>query len=231
MGSVNEFDPNVAADGSDDQSGPAAGGRRRLWRARNVVAALAALPVLALGGWPGGSSPAPQDPPQTVVTTAQVGDPVRVRIPRIKIDAKLQALRIDAATSELQPPDHGSAGWYKAGPEPGEPGRAVIAGHLDSTEGPDVFWPLKTAHKGDKIVIDTIGGAKLSFVVTSVELHRRDAFPTSRVYGGPRKKTELRLITCGGEYVKSKGGYQSNVIVFAVPAADAAKSAKAATTN
>jgi hypothetical protein len=180
-----------------------------------LLVALAALPVLFLGGWNDGSPAPAAEGPGDMVTAAQEGDPVRVRVPRLKIDAGMQVLDIDQATAELQPPDYGTAGWYKAGPEPGEPGRAVIAGHLDSADGPDVFHPLKKARKGDKIVVDTAEGRKLTFVVTGVELHRRDAFPTDRVYGGPRKAAELRLITCGGEYVKSKGGYQSNVIVFA----------------
>ena len=221
---MTEFDPSVAEDGSED--GPEPGPGRWYRRPRNIVAALAALPVLLIGGWPGGSSEPPKDlPADTIVSAVQIADPVRVRMPRLKIDAGLEVLRIDEKTAELQPPDYGSAGWYKAGPEPGEPGRAVIAGHLNSVKGPDVFWPLKKSRAGDRIVIDTVDGKKLDFVVTAVELHRRDAFPTSRVYGGPRKDAELRLITCGGEYVKSAGGYQSNVIVFAVPA----PAAKAAT--
>ena len=204
-----------AADGPEEISGPSAGARRIL-RPRNVLAALAALPVLLIGGWGGGGPATPaQDAPVETVLAAQEGDPVRVRMPRLKIDAGMQVLEIDRVTSELAPPDYGTAGWYKAGPEPGEPGRAVVAGHRDSAKGPDVFHPLQKARKGDKIVVDTAEGEKVTFVVTGVELHRRDAFPTDRVYGGPRKAAELRLITCGGKYVKSKGGYQSNVIVFA----------------
>ncbi len=125
---------------------------------------------------------------------------------------------MDDKTKELQPPKYGKAGWYQAGPEPGEAGRAVIAGHLDSKKGPDVFYPLKKARKGDKIVVTTADGTKLTWVVQAVELHKRSKFPTSRVYGGDRKTPELRLITCGGSYEASKGGYQSNVVVFATPA-------------
>jgi hypothetical protein len=47
-----------------------------------------------------------------------------------------------------------------------------------------------------------------------VEQHAKDTFPTREVYGdteGP----ELRLITCGGSYDQSDGGYQSNVVVYA----------------
>lgn len=182
---------------------------------RTAAAAAAALPVLFIGGldWNSGSkAEASQGPVQI---GAQEAEPVRVRLDRLKIDAKMQPLVVDDVTQELQPPDYGQAGWYKAGPEPGELGRAVIAGHLDNKKGHDVFWPLKKAKKGDKIVVDTAEGKKITFVVQGVEVHKRSEFPTSRVYGGTREISELRLITCGGAYDKANGGYQSNVVVFA----------------
>ena len=56
----------------------------------------------------------------------------------MSISAKLAPLHL-GATGELVPPAYGVAGWYRAGPEPGELGRSVIAGHVDSRDGPDVF--------------------------------------------------------------------------------------------
>jgi LPXTG-site transpeptidase (sortase) family protein len=231
---VTLLDPQVVEGGPDSsESGPASGDRlRRIFRARNIVAALAALPVLLIGGWPGGDNdPAAPATPKTKFVASTQADPVRVLMPRLKINAGMQALHLDAKSSELLPPDYGIAGWYQAGPEPGEAGRAVIAGHLNSVKGPDVFWSLKDAKKGDEIIVETKDGTKLTFKVNLVELHRRDAFPTSRVYGGDRKNAELRLITCGGEYVKSKGGYQSNVVVFADPVSSEPPAKKAAKTE
>lgn len=212
-----EFDP--AGEGLEGRhEGQATGGRRWLnWR--TAAAAAAALPVLFVGGLDfSNGTPAQAGEAKTVTMAAQQADPVRVRLSRLKIDAKMQPLYVDDETQELQPPDYGKAGWYQAGPEPGEAGRAVIAGHLDSKKGPDVFYPLEKARKGDKIVVTTADGTKLTWVVQAVELHKRSKFPTSRVYGGERKTPELRLITCGGSYEASKGGYQSNVVVFATPA-------------
>lgn len=204
--------PEPEVTDADENAAPA--GRKWLnWR--TAAAAAAALPVLFIGGldWSNGpSAEAAQGPAQI---GPQVADPVRVRLARLKIDAKMDPLYVDEITQELQPPDYGRAGWYKAGPEPGELGRAVIAAHLDNKKGHDVFWPLKKAKKGDKVVVDTADGKKLTFVVQGVEVHKRSEFPTGRVYGGPREVSELRLITCGGDYDKAKGGYQSNVVVFA----------------
>ncbi|MBA3744585.1 class F sortase [Sporichthya sp.] len=139
--------------------------------------------------------------------------PLRVRIPALRIDAALDPLQLDA-DDVLVPPPYGRAGWYEAGPEPGERGRAVIAGHVDSATGLDVFSALGRARAGDRIVIGAAGGSTLTFVVDSVGVYPRSAFPTDRVYGGPKRRAEIRLITCGGRYDRTQGGYQSNVIVF-----------------
>lgn len=139
--------------------------------------------------------------------------PHRVLVPRLGIDAALQPLRLDAK-GELMVPEFGRAGWYQAGPEPGEPGRAVIAGHVDNKTGPDVFARLGRARVGDRIKVLVADGSPVTFVVTSVEIHPRTRFPTERVYGtgGP---AEVRLITCAGRYDIRRDGYQDNVVVFA----------------
>ena len=40
------------------------------------------------------------------------------------------------------------------------------------------------------------------------------AFPTAEVYG-PTPDAQLRLITCGGDFDRSRRGYADNVVVFA----------------
>lgn len=142
---------------------------------------------------------------------AEAARPVRVLMPRLKIDAILDPLRLDSERV-LIPPKYGRAGWYAAGPEPGEAGRAVVAGHVDSKTGPDVFAALNRARTGDRIVVKLADGSTLRFVVERVEAHAQKRFPTAQVYGGPKKRAEIRLITCTGDYVN--GRYQDNLIVF-----------------
>ena len=43
------------------------------------------------------------------------------------------------------------AHWYALGPAPGEPGPAVIFGHVDTTKRPDVFYRLKDLRRGAEI--------------------------------------------------------------------------------
>jgi hypothetical protein len=139
--------------------------------------------------------------------------PVRVQVPALRIDAALDPLH-RSADGELVPPQYGRAGWYEAGPEPGERGPAVLAGHVDSRTGPDVFAELSRARAGDSVLVRLADGTTLVFVVDSVGVYPRDAFPTDRVYRGSHRRAQIRLITCGGPYDRSRGGYQDNVVVF-----------------
>lgn len=151
------------------------------------------------------------------VAAAPRGDlarPTRILLPRLGIDAALDPLYLNQKRV-LVPPRYGRAGWYKAGPEPGEGGRAVIAGHVDSKTGPDVFAALDRARRGDRILVRLADGSTVRFAVERVEQHAQSRFPTARVYGGPTSHAKLRLITCTGAYDRARGRYLDNLIVFA----------------
>ncbi len=143
-----------------------------------------------------------------------VAEPVRVRVPGIGVDSPLERLGVDAAGALEVPADHGRAGWFDGGPAPGDVGPAVLAGHVDSTAGPAVFWRLRDLTAGDEVLVDRADGTTARFTVTRVERHAKDAFPTDEVYG-PTPDAQLRLVTCGGEFDRSQRSYRDNVVVFA----------------
>ncbi|MEV6369229.1 class F sortase [Micromonospora musae] len=142
------------------------------------------------------------------------GEPSRVRVSRIGVDSPLTALGLDPAGALVPPTDFDLAGWYAGGPAPGDPGPAVLAGHLDSRHGPAVFARLGELRPGDTVEVRR-GGQWLSFRVTGALRTRKDRFPTSTVYG-PTPGAELRLITCGGDFDRRRRHYVENVVVFAV---------------
>jgi hypothetical protein len=144
----------------------------------------------------------------------QVADPVRLRIPAIGVDAPVEPLVVDAH-GVLPPPstNHGT-GWWRDGPEPGERGPAVIVGHVDSYRGPAVFFRLAELGPGDEILVDRRDGSTAVFVTQRVERHGKDTFPTRAVYGGT-PDSELRLITCGGEFDYTDRRYLDNIIAYA----------------
>jgi hypothetical protein len=106
------------------------------------------------------------------------------------------------------------AGWYAPGPRPGDPGSAVILGHVDSERGPAVFYRLRELRPGDEIVVTRADRSRVRFVVQRTEQYDKLRFPTDDVYY-PTLTSTLRLVTCGGVFDHSTGHYRSNIIVFA----------------
>ncbi|MEH0638681.1 class F sortase [Streptomyces bottropensis] len=141
--------------------------------------------------------------------------PVRLRIPAIGVDAPMTELSLDETGALRAPsPDMpGYAGWYGAGTPPGSAGTAVTAGHVDTPQGPGVFYHLGALAKGNTIEIIRSDRQTAVFTVDAVELYDKKAFPDEKVYGSSRR-SELRVITCGGPYAEETG-YQGNVVVFA----------------
>jgi sortase (surface protein transpeptidase) len=143
--------------------------------------------------------------------------PVRIEIPTIGVASRLDRLgRAPDKTVEV-PSRWEVAGWYAPGTRPGDPGSAVILGHVDSKRGPAVFFRLRELHQGDTVTIGRADGSSVRFVVQRTEQHPKARFPTDDVYY-PTLTPALRLVTCGGEFDATAGRYRSNLIVFATMA-------------
>jgi hypothetical protein len=204
----------------------------RRWPAARL-AAVALAGLLASGcGAPGRSpaaAPSPhsghvtREPPgvagfHSVRTYAQPALPVRLWIPAIAVSSPLVRLGLLPDGSLQVPRDWDKAGWYDQGPRPGQPGPAVILGHVDSKSGPAVFYQLQTLRPGDIVRVGLADGRTLVFRVQRVERYPKDKFPTEAVYL-PTLSRELRLITCGGTFDYASGHYRDNIVVYATLAA------------
>jgi Sortase domain len=159
------------------------------------------------------TSPAMTSAPATTVPRSV---PVRIIIPAIGVDAPVMQLGLGPGKVLEVPPlaDHNLAGWYDGGPSPGQPGPAVIVGHIDSVTGPSVFYNLRYLSKGDKIEVDLADGQQVPFAVTGLQQTLKTSFPTSDVYGQVPYPA-LRLVTCGGTFDYSTGHYLSSIIAYA----------------
>jgi hypothetical protein len=116
----------------------------------------------------------------------------------------------------MQLPDPGQVGWYRLGPPPGAPGPAVLIGHVDNHSGPDVFHRLRQLRGGDQILIGQPDGTTTRFLVGRLEQHPKTALPTNRIWTTTSGRW-LRLITCGGPFIRATGHYRDNLIVYASP--------------
>ncbi|WP_459752774.1 class F sortase [Streptomyces sennicomposti] len=193
--------------------------------------AIASVTVVALcsGAWLLHSAATTNAPPQPAAAegTPDPGEerltapalppspPTRIRIPSIRVNAPLMGLGLTPAGSLDVPPadDENLAGWYESGTTPGERGTAIVAGHVDNSQGPAVFYDLGALKKGSVIEVDRRDGGVAVFTVDAIEVYQAKDFPDDKVYGAA-KRPELRVITCGGGYSRATG-YQGNVVVFA----------------
>ena len=120
---------------------------------------------------------------------------------------------IGAVAGQLEIPPPGRAGWFRAGPRPGEPGRAVIVSHVDSQAGPALFASLRTLRRRTLILVeDRRGGIHRFRLVRRVQIEK-SRFRPDLVYG-PSSLSRLVLITCGGPFTPGEG-YRDNVILYA----------------
>ena len=143
--------------------------------------------------------------------------PVRLEIPAIGVATGLQRLGRagDGTVEGPHGPDQWEvAGWYEDGTRPGDPGSAVILGHVDSKAGPAVFYRLRELRPGDRVEVVRAGGSRVTFTVERVARYPKRRFPTADVYY-PTLTPMLRLVTCGGPFDVATGHYRANVIVFA----------------
>lgn len=143
------------------------------------------------------------------------GEPIQVLIPAIDVEADLVGVGLEA-DGAMQVPDFGLAGWYTEGPRPGHAGPSVIAAHVDSKAGPDVFYRLDDLARGDEIHVVYDSGDKVTFFVDSSEQTPKDDLPVDTIWPATSERL-LTLVTCGGQFDRATGHYRDNVIVYASP--------------
>lgn len=160
--------------------------------------------------------------PRPVVAAPRIsplglGTPRVLRVPAVGLDLPVQAEGVDPTGLMGLPDTVGAAGWYRYGPRPGsDQGSAVIAGHVDTAEeGIGPMAGLDALLVGDEVVVESTT-SRTTYEVTSVATVAQRDLDLERLFartGSPR----LHLVTCGGAYLPDQGGYQSNVVVVAVP--------------
>jgi len=137
--------------------------------------------------------------------------PQRISIPEAGVETVVDP--VGTRKGAIEVPPLGRAGWFEGGPRPGEKGRAVVIGHLDTKRGPGLFARVPRVPVGAGIRITDRRGEVHAYEVVGRAQVRKDRFPTSEVYGGAARPV-LVLVTCGGPYTEGRG-YRDNVLLFA----------------
>lgn len=147
--------------------------------------------------------------------TAAPAPPVRLKIPRLGIDASVEQVGLTSDGAMDVPKNYDNVAWYAPGVRPGQQGNAVISGHVDSVSGPAVFWDLKELTAGDEVIVVGDDGTERRFVVRGWETYKATDAPLERIFG-PTETIALNLITCdrNSAFDRSIGSYTGNVVVY-----------------
>jgi hypothetical protein len=157
----------------------------------------------------------PSGTPSKVATILATGrsTPLELSIPAISLSVSLGTLGLNPDGTVQVPTVIQQPGWYRLGPSPGQIGSAVILGHVDSYEGPAVFFKLRSLVAGDSVNVTLADGVAAQFKVTSVASYLKTNFPDEAVYTS-HGYSALQLVTCGGVFDTATGHYLSNIVVF-----------------
>jgi hypothetical protein len=189
-----------------------------------AAAGAAVSEVLATDVPPAPPSPAAPAPDRLPTITArpaapapvqQIPAPVRLVLPAAGLDAPIDQVGVRDDGQMAIPENVDRVGWYRFGPAPGQPGSAVLAGHVDDDQqGLGVLARLRTAEPGDEVRVTDADGTTTRWRVVARETITKEVLPLAELFrrdGPPR----LTLITCGGPFLPEFGSYRDNVVVVA----------------
>ncbi len=173
---------------------------------------------------PRGTEPSARNAPPAPVAGGRPGDPGRVVVTAaaggVLVDAAVRPQGLDGAGVLAPPP--GLVGWYDepGWPRPGDPGAAVLAGHVGTpSTGPDTFSRLPEARPGDRVTVTYGSGRTERFVVVrSAGLPKEQTPKDDSIWDAGNPRPLLRLITCDPTTPLRTGHYLGNWVLWAEPA-------------
>jgi LPXTG-site transpeptidase (sortase) family protein len=140
------------------------------------------------------------------------GAPVRLIIPVLKVNAPIDRVGLLSNGDMEAPGSNESVGWYRFGPNPGDTGSAVIAGHYGRW-GKAVFGKLDSLKKGDRLQIEDENGEMVTFLVRESRIYDPEA-DTSEIFAQNDGRSHLNLITCEGVWDAASKTYSERLVVF-----------------
>jgi sortase (surface protein transpeptidase) len=144
--------------------------------------------------------------------------PVRIRIPALKVDAPIVPAAVDSTGALVIPENVTQAAWFQGGVAPGQPGTAIIAAHVDFKGLLGLFNGLHTLPRGSAIYVTDASGQVRVFHSTVGALAPKSDPSTVEALAAAAAKPgqpRLALITCGGDLNYAKHSYYDNYVLLA----------------
>lgn len=151
----------------------------------------------------------------TLIKNVKPALPVRIKIPKLKVDAELESVGLTAQGAVGIPKGPTKAAWYNKSPRPGDTGSSVITGHYGvwKNGAQTVFNKLHTLRKGDRLSVKNNAGVTTTFVVRELRLYGKNDKAVD-VFRSSDGKAHLNLITCEGVWNEAQKSYSKRLVVF-----------------
>ena len=160
----------------------------------------------------------PAPTPITAVANNKNGSPVRLKIPKLNIDAGFQYVGLKPDGVMEIPNNIVDVGWFTGSVRPGDKGVAIITGHVAQIRGGiltklGVFSDLNELRVGDKLYVLNDKGESITFVVRESRAYNPTADATD-VFTSTDGGVHLNLITCEGTWNPAQLSYSQRLVVF-----------------
>jgi len=140
--------------------------------------------------------------------------PSALIIPKLGINATIEARGQSWSGRMLRPTMARRVAWYRDGTIPGQPGKAVMYGHLtDNSFHPAIFSQLNKLRRNDRVYVTDISGNTHVFRVTSRSTYRANEPPLRQIMG-PTRYIQLNLYTCAGKWDAKTQNYTHYLVVY-----------------
>ncbi len=138
-----------------------------------------------------------------------------ISIPSIKVTAGIEKVAVNAKGNISSPTTFQTVGWYTGSAKLGEPGMAIMDGHVNNGLGlSGVFTNLESVAVGDDIYIEQPNTARLHFQVEKVFLLDYSAH-LEDITKNQGTDSQLVLVTCTGDWIASQKTYDKRLVVLA----------------
>ena len=140
-------------------------------------------------------------------------EPKKIRISKINVDAYVQKAGKDQDNRVAVPNNVHLAGWYNESAKPGQPGYSVIAGHVTGRSTDGVFKQLGSLKVGDEFEVELGNGDVKRYKVIDTVTVKESESAGILFSQNPKVKSQVNLITCGGNFDDSSNQYEDRIIV------------------
>lgn len=140
-------------------------------------------------------------------------EPKKIRISNLSIDAFVQKAGVDQDKRIAVPTNVHLASWFADSQKPGQNGLSIIAGHVSGPTVDGVFKKLGSLEKGSKFEIE-LGNGDIKKYKVIAKKQLKEAESASFLFSqDPKVKSQVNLITCGGNFNKEIDQYEDRIIL------------------